>query len=480
MQQLFKHAQKSNTPIRILACAPSNSAADLLAERMRLTMDKTMMLRLYALSRDEKTVPAQLLSYTRKTVDGHFAVLPRETLKTFRLVVTTCINAATLYSVGCEVGDFTHIIIDEAGHATEPEALAALTGLINAKKTAVILGGDHHQLGPICRSALAVNHGLAVSLLERLLSDVHTNSGSPYYCAQGTPYPSKYITKLLYNYRSHPAIIEQPNKLFYSNDLIAAADVINRQSLCNWPGFSETKNKNFPILFHHLEGKEEREAQSPSWFNTLEVTTIIHYVEQLLAYKSAGMSLADIGIITPYKKQVEKIRILAQKKKYDTNILKIGSVEEFQGQERRVILISTVRSQLINYEEFDVKYNLGFINNYKRFNVSITRAKAALIVVGNIKVLNIDPNWGAFVAFCEAQGAIKGGWQSAKAKDEEKKGNDDDDDDGDMGDMGGTDIVQLFDRLTLQGERDERKKNDSDADDDDLEMNEEAEWRRDL
>ena len=85
--------------------------------------------------------------------------------------------------------------------------------------------------------------------------------------------------------------------------------------------------------------------------------------------------------------------------------IKVGSVEEFQGQERKVIIISTVRSNP-NYIEQDLAHNLGFLRNEKRFNVAITRAKALLVIVGNPLVLGLDPYWGEMVNFCRSNGAI--------------------------------------------------------------------------
>ena len=85
-----------------------------------------------------------------------------------------------------------------------------------------------------------------------------------------------------------------------------------------------------------------------------------------------------------------------------------GSVETFQGQERRVIIISTVRSEneLLSH---DRKYSLGFVANEKRFNVAVTRAKALLIVVGNPCVLATDKkNWLPLLRFCKEIGSWLG------------------------------------------------------------------------
>jgi helicase MOV-10 len=87
--------------------------------------------------------------------------------------------------------------------------------------------------------------------------------------------------------------------------------------------------------------------------------------------------------------------------------VKVGSTELFQGQERRVIIISTVRSSE-DYIGFDRKHNLGFLDNPKRFNVAITRAKALLIIVGNPAVLKHDKHWGALLRLAIDKGAYTG------------------------------------------------------------------------
>ena len=85
----------------------------------------------------------------------------------------------------------------------------------------------------------------------------------------------------------------------------------------------------------------------------------------------------------------------------------VGSTEEFQGQERRVIIISTVRSTP-EYVNTDNQFKLGFLANPKRFNVAITRARALLIIVGNPHILSQDADWMRLLEFSVAKGCYKG------------------------------------------------------------------------
>lgn len=119
------------------------------------------------------------------------------------------------------------------------------------------------------------------------------------------------------------------------------------------------------------------------------------FYEQLL---EVGVSAMDVGIITPYQEQVVVLKTNIQARSLAPP--KIGSVEEFQGQERMVILMSTVRSKSKND---DKKFGLGFVNNPKRINVALSRARALLVVFGNPLVLGEDPNWKQVILNCQKQ-----------------------------------------------------------------------------
>ncbi|NWH92946.1 SDE3 helicase, partial [Aegithalos caudatus] len=403
---------------RILACAPSNSATDLLCQRLIKDIAPRNVYRLIASSRNYKEVPIDIVPCCNWDDEQSSYVYPsKESLKRYRIIITTLVTAGRLVSANFPPGYFSHVFIDECGHAVEPESVVAIAGLLapmdqetNPNGGQLVLAGDPKQLGPVLTSPLAIQHGLGTSLLERLM--LH----NPLYKKSSGGYDPQFITKLLWNYRSHEAILRIPNELFYDNELKACrSDGLDIRNLyCNW---EELPKKGFPIIFHGVCGEDQREAKSPSFFNTAEIEVLVHYLKKLLQSRGKGscptVSPKEIGIISPYRKQVEKVRKVITsldpdlRKLPNISQLKVGSVEEFQGQERRVILISTVRS-CSTYLQFDQTFRLGFLKNPKRLNVAITRAKALLIVVGNPVVLSKDPHWHRFLRYCKEEGGYTG------------------------------------------------------------------------
>ncbi|XP_023681367.1 putative helicase mov-10-B.1 isoform X2 [Paramormyrops kingsleyae] len=395
-----------NKSAHILACAPSNSAADLLCERLLGDhLERRNVYRLYASSVDPKNIPNKLQECCNFENDG-FVFPSKKTLMTYSVLVTTLYTAGRFVTGGFPMNHFTYIFVDEAGQATEPETIISIAGLLQAETGQVVLAGDPKQLGPIIRSTLAKEYGLDLSLLERLMS-----RNQLYMKNSESRFDERYVTKLVKNYRSHPAILKIPNELFYDGELQVHADPILRNSYCNW---EHLLRRDFPVIFEGVTGKEQREQNSPSFFNVTEVEIIVQYLKKLFQTQAKKglqtLSPKDIGIIAPYRKQVQKIRKaitvtdreLSRLK--DIEDLKVGAVEEFQGQERKVIMISTVRSDT-NHIKMDHEFQIGFLSNEKRFNVAVTRAKALLIVVGNPIVLNKEPNWKRFIQYCtEEQG----------------------------------------------------------------------------
>lgn len=158
---------KSQPRAKVLACAPSNSAADIITERLA-ELGSTKLIRLVAPSRHKDAVNKRALPFTRRNSEDVFICPPKAELEHFRVVVSTCISASVPYGIGVDPGHFTHVFVDEAGQATEPEVMVPIRTSIGPN-TNVIVSGDVKQLGPIVRSSLARELGLGKSYLERLM-----------------------------------------------------------------------------------------------------------------------------------------------------------------------------------------------------------------------------------------------------------------------------------------------------------------------
>ncbi|KAG8924963.1 hypothetical protein FRC01_010849 [Tulasnella sp. 417] len=358
----------------ILVCAPSNNAADIISERLRIFLYPPQLFRLNAPSR-AKDLPRGLESYSLRSDDGSFTVPPLATLMQYRIVVSTCASSSLLHGVGIPPGHFTHIFVDEAGQASEPEVMIPIK--LNAgPRTSIILAGDPKQLGPVIRSPVARQLGLDRSYLERLMS-------LPMYEVRGCRGATH--VKLIKNWRSHQGIISFPNRMFYDGELEACAPPSSANLCLGWEGLP---NRSYPVVFQAIKGRDLRELSSPSWFNIEEASAVWHYVRDLRRNASLGLGDEHIGVIAPYRAQV-------------------GTTEEFQGDERHAIILSTVRSSL-DFVEFDLRHTLGFVANPRRFNVAMTRAKSILIVIGDPDVLGLDPLWRKFLNHTHAHGGWRG------------------------------------------------------------------------
>ncbi|CAA0823075.1 Probable RNA helicase SDE3 [Striga hermonthica] len=317
---------------RVLVCAPSNSAADHILERLvgqdLVEIKKNEIFRLNALTRPFADVSPDHIEFCF-VEDSAFKCPSRWDLAKYRIIISTYMSASLLYSEGVRRGHFSYFFMDEAGQASEPETMVPLSNLYS-KDSIVVLAGDPMQLGPVVFSRDAESCGLGTSYLERLFGCGPYEGGGD----------GSFITRLVRNYRTHEAILRLPSKLFYEGELMAK-----------------------------------------------------------------GLAEGDIGVITPYRQQVCKIRGALEA--LDWSGIKVGSVEQFQGQEKQVIIISTVRST-IKHNEFDKVHYLGFLSNPRRFNVAITRAKSLLLVIGNPHILCKDPNWNNLLWYCVENGSYKG------------------------------------------------------------------------
>ncbi|KAG9001263.1 hypothetical protein FRB93_012190 [Tulasnella sp. JGI-2019a] len=380
---------KRKSSIKILACAPSNSAADLITQRLA-SLGPEKLFRLNAPFRNVKDMPEELLPFCCIDGFGRFSVSSAKELAKHNVVVSTCMSAGIPWGIKVPAGHFAYIFIDEAGQAMEPEAMVSIKTMSNAK-TNVVLSGDPLQLGPIIRSGVAKRLGFGVSYLERLMQrEIY----------QEDVWRGVTVVKLVKNFRSHEAILDFPNDRFYGGKLEVCGD---RQVINRYLNSTVLPNPRFPVVFHGVAGADGRNPDSPSYFNDAEIEVVTKYVERLLADRGKPTTPSDIGVIAPYRAQSSKLR--TQFRTRNCTGLKVGSVEEYQGQERDVIILTTVRTDRERVT-YDLRHTLGFLVNPRRLNVAVTRAKGLLIIVGDPVVLSLDPLWRKFLNYIH----FNGGW----------------------------------------------------------------------
>ena len=298
------------------------------------------------------------------------------------------------------------ITVDEAAQATETSLASALKIVVSEHfHSQIILAGDPQQLGPQLTSINAANSGLALSLLERLsMNSYYKNANSP-------------IVTLRQNYRSHPALLMMPSALFYFKDLIPTRGERNESDFSYFtrvPSYSYTKvfalpelphiDSKWPFLFYPVRGKEQHghleNHLTAGWWNGVEALVILLLVEKMIA--NVGPSIkSEIGIMTISRRQVAHIRNVLR----DANLseVNVGTVEDYQGMERKYIFLSTVRVSESHVDQ-DIERNVGLVEQHKRLNVALSRAQDLMIIVGSPKHLLRDSRWRQILYFCDRNG----------------------------------------------------------------------------
>ena len=325
----------------------------------------------------------------------------------FELLSHTKILCTTLNSSGSDRLkkmriNFDYLIIDEACQCIEPSALIPLCH--NVKK--LIMVGDHMQLPATVFSEDAVKTLYNRSLFERLIDN---------------NYPRHILT---IQYRMHFNIRNFIGTIFYDNQLKDDDYLIKKMKYDNI--FSSIKEKNNFSFFDITYGKEVFDAEKgKSYFNESEVDFVLEIIYQIdkrirKNKKKKKYKIDDddyfneilyeqkdkykYAIITPYKSQVklfiDKLKDIKFKLS-DSIDIEINTVDSFQGQERDIVIFSTVRSNFLNDDE-DTKIHtgIGFLNDFRRMNVALSRAKYACYVVGNSSTLKNNNYWKKLIDFC--------------------------------------------------------------------------------
>jgi helicase MOV-10 len=193
------------------------------------------------------------------------------------------------------------------------------------------------------------------------------------------------------------------NEHVYAGALRCCTDLATTK--LEWPSIVANEHGDkHPVIFHHLVGEERREEDSPSWLNEDEIKQVIEYTKDLLAH--GCVAAEEIGIISPYQKQCQRLRSALRAERIRS--VDVGTTEIFQGREKQVIIATTVRSLKAEEITNDIRLTLGFLGNYKRTNVVLSRAKALLIVVGNLHVLSKDDMWNKVLRTVDKMGSIRG------------------------------------------------------------------------
>ncbi|KAH8263820.1 hypothetical protein KR038_007925, partial [Drosophila bunnanda] len=409
---------------RILVGTPSNSSADLITKRIidSNVMSQGDFVRLVSFNQIEKDlIPPELKSYCATVDIGAAGSCPDSMVVTdsglklrcqmkfigrHRVTISTNATLGNFIQMDFPPGHFTHVLIDEAGQCSEPEVMVPISMLVR-DQSQVVLAGDPRQLQAIVINRYATFKDYSKSFLERLLELAPYRKDIKRF-PDNCGYNPLCLTKLLNNYRALPTIMCTYSKLFYDNELIS---MVSENDSREMELLKRAKAIFKPVngipakqaaFFYGIDSKNLQENDSPSWYNPLEAKEV--YFTTIALYR-VNVHEDQIGILTPYAKQVKTIKNLFS----GTNVTmpKIGSVEEFQGQERDIMLISTVRSSQ-SLLRTDSQMSLGFVKSNKRMNVAISRARAMMIVFGNPNLLSLDDSWCRFITYCAHNNALFG------------------------------------------------------------------------
>jgi ATP-dependent RNA/DNA helicase IGHMBP2 len=403
---------------RVLCCAPSNLAVDNMLERLLNAGERAVRL-----GHPARVLPALRAHTLDLMVDAHPDVkksrkLVREALALFRSAgkytrakpmpgeraqkrrearallddarrleaqaVSSILANATALCVTTTALDgevlagrrFDVAVVDEAGQTTEPSAWIPL---LHAGK--LVLAGDHCQLPPTVVSPDAAREGFAVSLMERLVAK----------------HGATITRRLRTQYRMHREIMEFSSREFYGGDLEAHASVADHV-LDDLSGVTPADVTARPVELIDTAGAgwdEELEPDGESKRNPDEADLVVQKVRELL---DAGLVPAQIGVITPYAAQVRLLRGLL-----GVEGLEIDSVDGFQGREKEAIVVSLVRS--------NTDGEIGFLGDFRRMNVALTRARRKLLLIGDGATLATEAFYQRLLEYVASLGAHRSVWE---------------------------------------------------------------------
>ena len=316
-----------------------------------------------------------------------------------RVIACTLVGSAHRLLEGMKFGT---LFIDEAA-----QALEAACWIPMRRASRVILAGDHCQLPPTVKSIAALRAGLGKTLMERI--------------AENKP---EVVTLLKIQYRMNEEIMRFSSDWFYGGQVESAPQIKYRSILdfdhpISW---IDTSNEENQITIEgedapedsastsssssaanqnsDLNFKEQFVGESFGRINKAEaeltLLTLAEYFTKIGKQRVLGDSI-DVGIISPYRAQVQYLKKLIKKYEFFKpyrRFISVNTVDGFQGQERDVILISLVRS--------NDEGQIGFLKDLRRMNVAMTRARMKLIILGNKDTMTQHPFYKKLWEYVEA------------------------------------------------------------------------------
>jgi ATP-dependent RNA/DNA helicase IGHMBP2 len=292
-------------------------------------------------------------------------------------VITATLVGANHYTIRNQ--EWNTVVIDEAGQALEP---ACWVSLVKANK--VIFAGDHCQLAPTIKSDEAARKGLSRTLMEKCV-ELHPES----------------VILLEEQYRMHTKIMNYSSSVFYEGQLKAHSSVASKLMF----------SQDVPLLFIDTAGCGFDESiEGTSAINRDEANFLFkHLTHYIDSFSKIGMPTSQrpsIAVISPYKKQVG---VLQDMLKNAPTLLDLGSylsvntIDSFQGQERDIVYISMTRS---NAEGI-----IGFLSDIRRMNVAMTRAKKKLVVIGDSATLAQLSFYDEFIKYAQEIEGYHSAWE---------------------------------------------------------------------
>ncbi len=268
---------------------------------------------------------------------------------------------------------FKTVVIDEAAQALEPANWIPIT-----KASKVVLAGDPFQLPPTVKSNEAQRKGLNVTILEKSIERIEG------------------VCLLNTQYRMHHTIMGFSNRQFYNNALIADESVKDQVLAIS---------DNTPVTFIDTAGcgfEEQVNEEFMSKSNPDEFGILLEHL-YLLVQEFEEKTLASTAIISPYREQVIYMKkTIAEDDRLENQDILVDTIDAFQGQERDIVYISLVRS--------NAKGDIGFLNDYRRMNVAMTRAKKKLVIIGDSSTIGGNKFYDDFLEYAEVHGLYKSAW----------------------------------------------------------------------